>query len=143
MNATPTERNKFWLKCISDSNLGRLQSIHKGSYFVDTEILNLEELSEILKKELKDVEIEYFADQVGQLCGGVAIELNGEVIIEPSCCGDLGNLSGWENILNSELGVWHHLWIGHPSIFYRRVNDRVEISEYTDLNLEDFKDIKA
>lgn len=139
----PPERNKFWLKCISDSNLGGLKSLYDGSYFVDIDTLKIEELSEILKKELKDIDIEDFAEQVGQLCGGVAVELNGEIVIEPSCCGDLGNLSGWENIFNSETGVWQQLWIGHPWIFYRRINNNVEFSEYTDLNLEDFKDIKA
>ncbi len=35
------------------------------------------------------------------------------------------------------------LWIGHPWLFYKRVNGNVEFSEYTDLNLEDFDNIKA
>jgi FtsZ-binding cell division protein ZapB len=39
--------------------------------------------------------------------------------------------------------VWQQIWIGHPWIFYRRVNGSVEISDYSNLNLEDFKDIKA
>ena len=102
----PSEWKEFWLKCLTDSNLGGLKSIHEGSYLVDIETLKIEEITEILKKELQNIEFNDFADQVEHLCGGVAIELGGEIIIEPSCCGDLGNLSGWENICDSEIGVW-------------------------------------
>lgn len=139
----PSEWNEFWLKCISDSNLGRLKSIREGSYLVDIATLQFEEISEILKKELKNIDLKDSVNQVGHLCGGVVIELNGEIILEPTCCGDLSNLSGWEDIFHSELGEWHMLWVGHPWIFYRRVNGSIEFSEYTDLNLEDFNDIKA
>ena len=141
--SAPSEWNNYWIKCITDSNLGRLKPIQEGSFFVDIATLQSEEILEILKKELENIDFEEFAEQVEHLCGGIAIELNGEIVIEPSCCGDLENLSGWESIFHSEIGVWQQLWIGHPWIFYRRINAQVELSEYTDLNLEDFKDIKA
>lgn len=141
--SAPSEWNDYWLKCFNDSNLGGLKPIHEGSFFVDIAALQSEETSEILKKELKNIDFEEFAEQVEHLCGGIAIELNGEIIIEPSCCGDLDNLSGWENIFSAEPGVWQQLWIGHPWIFYRRINDTIELSECTDLNIEDFKDITA
>jgi hypothetical protein len=141
--AAPSQWNSFWLKCLADSNLGGLKPIYEGSYLVDIETINFDELSEIIKKELAEIDSDDIADQIVQLCGGVAIELDNKIIITPSCCGDLGNLSGWEDIFSSALGVWQQIWIGHPWIFYKRVNGSVEISDYTDLNLEDFKDIKA
>jgi hypothetical protein len=141
--SAPSEWNNFWLKCISDSNLGGLKSIYPDSYLVDIETINSEQLSEILKKELNKIDLDEFEYQIEQLCGGVAIEVDDNIIITPSCCGDLGNLSGWEDIFSSEVGTWQKLWIGHPWIFYKRIGGMVEISEYSDSNLEDFKDIKA
>ena len=135
------EWNEFWLKCISDKNLGNLKAIKKGSYLVDIEIINENELEEILKKELKDVELEDFEEQVGRLCGGIVVSENNMPLIEPTCCGDIGNIKEWESIFEKESKNWTQLWIGHPWIFYKKDNKIIEFSNYTDSNLEDFKDI--
>jgi hypothetical protein len=60
----PDEWNQFWEKCISDKNLGSLESIRKGSYLVDIRTINDDELAEILKNELKDVELLDYEQQV-------------------------------------------------------------------------------
>lgn len=36
---------------------------------------------------------------------------------------------------------WTQLWIGHPWIYYRRNGNLIEFSDYTELSLEEFKDI--
>jgi hypothetical protein len=141
--AEPYAWNEYWLKCISDGGLGSLRSIRDGSFLVDINSISEEELFLIVKKELENIDPDEFGEQIEHLCGGVVIEAENQIIIEPSCCGDLDNLSGWENIFSAEPSVWQQLWIGHPWIFYRRFNDMVELSEYTDLNLEDFRDIRA
>lgn len=133
---------KYWKKCISDKNLGRLEPIEKGSYLVDIKTINDEELEEIVNKELEEVELSEFEDQVGEIYGGIVLCENNKICIEPSCCGDIGNIAEWEDIFTKELNEWNQLWIGHPWIFYRRVNGNIEFSEYSDSNLEDLKDIK-
>jgi hypothetical protein len=142
-SATPSEWNDFWLKCISDSGLGGLKSLYHGSNLVNIETIKSEQLIEILKKELTRIDPDEFEEQAEHLCGGVAIEVADNIVITPSCCGDLGNLSGWEDIFQTEADTWQQLWIGHPWIFYKRTNGNVEISDYSDLNLEEFTEIKA
>jgi hypothetical protein len=136
----PEEWNQFWKKCISDKNLGHLESIRKGSYLVDIRTLRDDDLVEILKSELKDVELSDFEEQVGKINGGIVLMDNGEIYIEPMCCGDIGNIKEWENIFQNESHQWNQLWIGHPWIFYRKDNQIIEFSNYTESDPGDFKE---
>lgn len=139
----PDEWNEFWTRCISDKNLGNLCAIRKGSYLVDIETINDKELEEIIKNELKEVELEDFAEQVSRISGGIVIIENNIPLIEPTCCGDIGNIKEWESIFEDKSNGWYQLWIGHPWLFYKKENGNIEFSNYTDLNLENFKDIKS
>jgi hypothetical protein len=136
----PEEWNQFWKKCISDKNLGHLESIRKGSYLVDIRTLRDDDLVEILKSELKDVELSDFEEQVGKINGGIVLMDNGEIYIEPMCCGDIGNIKEWENIFSNASHQWNQLWIGHPWIFYRKDNQIIEFSNYTESDPGDFKE---
>lgn len=139
----PDEWNEFWIKCISDKKLGNLTAIRKGSYLVDIETINDEELEEIVKNELKEVELDDFEEQISKIYGGIVIIENGIPLIEPTCCGDIGNLNEWESIFEDKSSAWHQLWIGHPWLFYKKEKGYVDFSNYTELNLDDFKDIKS
>jgi hypothetical protein len=138
----PDEWNEFWIKCISDKNLENLCAIRKGSYLVDIETINDIELEEILKNELKEVELDDFEEQVSRICGGIVIIENEILFIEPTCCGDIGNLNEWESIFEDKSNAWFQLWIGHPWLYYKKEKGNVGFSDYTELNLQDFKDIK-
>ena len=43
------------------------------------------------------------------------------VLIEPGCCGDLGNVASWREAVGHRQPEWRPLWIGHPalSVLYR------------------------
>lgn len=138
----PEEWNEFWKMCISDKNLENLCAIRKGSYLVNIETINDKELEEILKNELKGVELDDFEEQIGRMYGGIVIIENEILHIEPTCCGDIGNLNEWESIFEAKSNTWLQLWIGHPWLFYKKEKGNVGFSDYTELNLEDFKDIK-
>jgi hypothetical protein len=137
------EWNQFWLKCISDQHLGNLKAIKKGSYLVDINLINGNELEEIIKKELEDVELDFFEDQIGRLSGGIVIKDDNVFCIEPQCCGDIEGTKEWEDIFAAQSYCWNQLWVGHPWIFYKRNNGMVEFSDYTELSLEEFKEIKS
>jgi hypothetical protein len=128
----PEEWDRFWKKCISDKNLDRLEAIRKGSYLVDISTINDNELEEILKQELKEVDLSDYDEQVCRLDGGIVVAENNTIYIEPTCCGDIGNIAGWEEIFGSELNTWNQLWIGHPWIYYRRDGEFIEFSNYTE-----------
>ncbi|MFC7772407.1 hypothetical protein [Flavobacterium sp. GCM10027622] len=84
-----------------------------------------------------------FEEQVTRIYGGIVVSDDNVLLIEPTCCGDIGNMKEWESIFDEKSNGWIQLWIGHPWIFYKKENGKVEFSDYTDLNLEDFKDIKS
>lgn len=139
----PDEWDKFWRRCLSDKNLDNLKSIRKGSYLVDVNSIKNQELKEILKSELGEVELNDFEEQVGRICGGIVVKIENNFPIEPTCCGDIGNLYGWEEVFEDSNKDWKQLWIGHPWIFYRIVNDEIEFSDYYEANKEDIENIKS
>jgi hypothetical protein len=49
----------------------------------------------------------------------------------------MGNIKGWEDLLKNESTRWTELWIGHPWVYYRRNNECVEFSEYTESTPKD------
>jgi hypothetical protein len=52
------------------------------------------------------------------LDGGYCLIDAGSVLIEPQCCGDLGDLHSWAAAVNtaSQSDQWIRLWIGHPQL---------------------------
>lgn len=139
----PNEWNEFWKRCLTDKNLGNLCAIRKGSYLVDIETINNYELEEILINELNEVDLDDYEEQVSRMSGGIVVKVDNISIIEPTCCGDIGNIMEWESIFDETSISWKQLWIGHPWLFYKKENGYIEFSDYTDLNLKDYIDIKS
>lgn len=138
---SPDEWNRFWKKCISGKNLGRLESIRKGAYLVDIETINDDELVENLKNELSEVELFDVEEQVGKIIGGIALAENNTIYMEPQCCGDIGNITEWESIFDNEWNVWNQLWIGHPWVYYRKNSGIIEFTNYTESNPGNFEEV--
>ena len=124
----PEEWYQYWKKSLSEKNLGRLEPIRKTSHLVNIETINDKELEEILKHRLRDMESPI--EEVWKMDGGIALIENNELYIEPQCCGDIGNITGWESIFETEENTWDQLWIGHPWVYYRRNNGRIDFSVY-------------
>ncbi len=139
----PEAWDKFWRKCLSDKNLENLQPIRIGSYLVDINLITNAELKEILKSELKEVDLENYEEQVGRICGGIVVKINNEFPIEPTCCGDIGNISEWERIFKEENHEWEQLWIGHPWVFYRKDKDNIEFSDYYDTDIKELETVNS
>lgn len=132
--------NTFWLKSITDSRLQNLEAIQKGSYLVDTTTIDVAEWETILQQHLEEIEWDWYEDQISRLSGGIAMLLDDHFMIVPECCGDIGMINDWEMIPENASPNWTQLWIGHPWIYYRRNNNIIEFSNYTEVSLEDFKD---
>ncbi|EZH75247.1 hypothetical protein ATO12_00280 [Aquimarina atlantica] len=137
----PQKWSEFWYKCISDSNLQNLKPIELGSYLVDIKSIGDSELKIILQKELKGIDISNVKEYIEPLFGGIVIIENDDIIIEPTCCGDISNIRHWEEIENSKLNHWEQLWIGHPWVYCKQNVDSVALSDYTEDCLEDFKEL--
>jgi hypothetical protein len=128
----PTEWNKFWQKCLADSNLENLTPVKEGYYHVDVETITDFMLEVLIKKELEDVDLDEYEDQISKIDGGIFIEENNDFLVTSNCCGSLSDLSDWIDILNSKIGIWQQLWIGHPWIFFKRNQEIVEFSDYSE-----------
>ncbi|WP_405368339.1 hypothetical protein [Nonlabens sp. Asnod2-A12] len=131
----------FWYKCVSDSNLESLKPIELGSYLIDIKNISDSELKTILQKELKGKDLSNAEEYVEPLFGGIVITENDKIIIEPTCCGDIANLNHWEKIEKFELNKWEQLWIGHPWVYCKKTNESIILSDYTEVNLGDYKEL--
>jgi hypothetical protein len=113
----PEEWYRYWLESLVDSRVTGLMPIQRGSWhvptseFTDTVILGRVEVifQNWLEKELEPV--------WGPLLGGLALRCQSQnVLIEPTCCGDLANIAYWREATGYRQSKWHPLWIGHPSL---------------------------
>jgi len=129
-----------WQKAISTLNLD-LNPIKKGSYFVDIETVDDENLRIILKVVFNDVETED-EDYLMLFNGGLILKKDDEILLEPTCCVDLADLKDWECVFENNSSGWSQLWIGHPYVFYRKNEGKIEFSEYTELMLSELENIQ-
>ena len=129
-----------WQKAISTLNLD-LNPIKKGSYFVDIETVDDENLRIILKVVFNDVETED-EDYLMLFNGGLILKKDDKILLEPTCCVDLADLKDWECIFENNSSGWSQLWIGHPYVFYRKNEGKIEFSEYTELMLSELENIQ-
>jgi len=67
-------------------------------------------------------------DEIGPLSGGYILSHAGKTI-EPGCCGDLGNLEGWERAATESSEGWEMVWIGHPWTFVRPSSELLHFVE--------------
>jgi hypothetical protein len=146
----PEAWTEYWYKCIVDSGIENLKPIKTGSFLVDIDSINDKNLSIIVKKEIEELfknlneeELNNIEEYISCFAGGIAIIEDNNLLIEPNCCSDLRGLSGWKNIFSNEEENWSQLWIGHPWIFYKKTTEFVAFSDYTELNLNDFHNIKT
>ena len=76
--------------------------------------------------------------KVSPLSGGIAVIENNIPVIEPTCCNDLQSINVWEAVLKSDQNRWRQLWIGHPWIYYKVIEDLVYFSDYTESGKEEY-----
>lgn len=143
LSSSPTskENNERWRKAISTLDLN-LKPIQEGSYFIDIETIDDENLKIILKIIFENVEIEG-TDFLSSFNGGLILMKNDDVLIEPTCCSDLENLKNWQYIFENDSVEWSELWIGHPWIFYKKENGKIQFSDYTEDMLSELESIQS
>ena len=138
---TSKEQDVRWRKAISTLGL-HLKPIQEGSYFVDIEAIDDENLKIILKIVVKDVEIEG-NDFLSLFDGGLILMKNDVILIEPTCCVDLADLKEWEYIFENNSSDWSQLWIGHPWVFYKKESGKIQFSDYTEQMLSELENIQS
>jgi hypothetical protein len=142
----PLEWIKYWKKCLKDSGLEELNLINdtNGSCLINLNNIKDEDLEIILVKELKEIDLDKYEDEILPFDGGLVIknETN-KTIIQPQCCGDLGNIKDWLDTYSKVTNTWTKLWIGHPWIYIRKKNNNIELSNYNELEQEEPENIEV
>lgn len=119
-----------------------LVPIYEGAWLFDVTTISDNALVAILQNELKDIDLSEFDEQVGALPGGVALEHDNAFVITPGCCGDVGAIHDWEEMLETPSASWQQLWIGHPWIYYRKSDTDIEFSQYTELGTDSLDELQ-
>ena len=124
---------KFWRDCLKDSGIIDLKPYEPASWFVRlSDVTKSTYLETIISKHLEDTERELLEEiDFLALIGGYAFEYR-DIIILPTCCCDLGNISEWEAAANCKNKESGDIWIGHPWLTYRSQDDVIEITQTTE-----------
>jgi hypothetical protein len=127
----PEAWSRYWRDALADSGIGGLAPLHEASWYVPTSVFTdaalLGNVLEVIFRNLPDQ-----ADMSDRmpLTGGLALRCRSEdVLIEPSCCGDLGNLADWRDVVGYRRSEWRMLWIGHPWLSVRYQAPGLIVSE--------------
>lgn len=126
--ANPDAWFRHWLDCLADFGITGLSPIQAGSMHVAvSEFIDLGKLAQVLAR-LVEAEALSAPDGPGVLSGGFAVVTEGRVLVEPSCCGDLGNWNDWQSAALCRKAEWEILWIGHPWLSIRSEGDDLIVS---------------
>lgn len=128
----PKQWSMYREKCLSDSNLGHIKAVKEGSFLVDINALDQGALFVVIEKELEDIDLDHYEDQLSALKGGLLVIEAEKTLLEPMCCCELNSSKDWLALLESQENTWLQLWIGHPWVFYRKMQGKIEFSDYTD-----------
>lgn len=121
----PDEWNRYWLDSLADSGIVGLSPLRFASWLVPIRQLTsssiMARILSILVREWRGAEVFSNSDSKPVLMGGLALRSHNRVLIAPSCCGDLGNLSEWKDTVVYRQPEWKTVWIGHPwiSVYFK------------------------
>lgn len=130
---------KYWDNCLKNSLLENIKPIKSKTFLIDTSTITDEQLALILDTEFETLleqkittfDWEKYLDEGIYIHGGVILKKDNEVLIQPTCCVDFGDIQNWFAIENAK-NSWSQLWIGHPWVFYRKNGQFIEFTDYTE-----------
>ena len=102
-----------------------------GSSLYEIELISADNLKKIvLDHTEKFRQGEYDREQVSPLFGGYVLEIDGERLFYPQCCGDLGDIQFWRNTSNGTTSFYE----GHPAPIVQFKKDEIVF----DLNIPEY-----
>ena len=128
----PEDWYRYWLESLADSGITGLMPIARGSWHVPTRCFTdpalLRRVLEVIFQTLSEggfsIDLECMP-----LLGGIALRYQSQVLVEPGCCADLGDVVGWRRAVSYRAPEWQNLSNGHPWISVRYDAPRLILSE--------------
>jgi hypothetical protein len=119
----PEAWHRYWLDCLTDSGITGLAPLRPASWHVPTRQLAdpamLRKYLEVTVSKWGGPGLFTEPDSKPVLDGGLALLASGDVVVQPTCCVDLGSLSDWREAAAYRGNGWQMLWIGHPWVSVR------------------------
>ena len=114
----PEEWARYWSDSLADSGVVGLTPLRPGSWHVPvagfaTAVVLGRYLDAVVRgwggpAALTDPDARPVLD------GGLALRWGGDMLVEPGCCGDLGNLSEWREAAAYRQPEWKMVWVRGP-----------------------------
>src|SRR5262245_21050579 len=105
-----TEWHRYWLDSLEDSGIVGLTPLLPGSWLVPTRWLvasaRLERVLTAFLRARGGAKVLSGEEHIPILEGGLALRCNDDVLVTPTCCGDLGNLSEWRGAAEYRQHDW-------------------------------------
>ncbi|UII32285.1 hypothetical protein LVD17_00340 [Fulvivirga ulvae] len=120
--------NKYWLKSLSDSGIDAVMPCILGYFFIEVSKISDRNLEIILKGQLENEKVE----GICPLDGGLVIFVDDVPVVQPQCCSSLSDYQNWIDVINETSSEWKEVWIGHPMIYLRILNNKLQFSELTE-----------
>lgn len=121
--------DNYWRRSLADVEIVELEPIQQASWFVATSQLTLHStLQTMLEVQFEEVD-EWDIEEIPPLPGGYVLRQDEETLLEPGCCGDLGDLREWRDACESREAQWQVVWIGHPWTHVSAVGERLAFLE--------------
>lgn len=130
--ANQDEWAKYNKECLLANGFSEMKPYLKGS--------NLYPLFEISDKDLL-LQIEYRTtgwelDEICPFDGGYILNVDGDDLLYPQCCSDLGDLNAWLELCNGKTDIY---WEGHPWPSIEIENDSITFDMTSSLLEENFE----
>jgi hypothetical protein len=128
----PEEWFRYWLESLADSGITGLMPIERGSWHVPTtEFADPALLRRVLEVTFQNLSQAGFSIDLEclPLDGGLALRCRSQVLIEPGCCADLGDVAGWRRAVGYRKAKWENVSNGHPWVSIRYDATRLILSD--------------
>jgi hypothetical protein len=123
---------RYWLESLADSGITGLMPIERGSWHVPTSEFTdpalLRRVLEVIFQNLLEAGFSIDLECL-PLDGGLALRCQSQVLIEPGCCADLGDVAGWREVVGYRAPKWQPVSNGHPGVLARYDAPRLILSE--------------
>jgi hypothetical protein len=126
----PKEWYRYWSESLADSGITGLTPVRSGSWHVPTsEFADPALLRRVLEVIFQGEGMHPCDPDCSPLYGGLALRCQLQnVLIEPACCGNLGDAANWREAVGCRQAEWQELWIGHPWLSVQYKAPRLIIS---------------
>ncbi len=120
----------YWRDSLADVDV-EIEHL-PGTWFVPLRAVLANRSARVIISRIADLENAAELDELGVLDGGLVLMGDGEPLLLPQCCGDLGAAQNLRAFLTEPSDTWTGVWIGHPMLSLRRSGAFIEFSRLVD-----------